>query len=112
MGQFRNSAYWHWDRRGDVPRILEQERRPFAVVLCPKLDWPVDLFAQNKDTAFKPLEKLKTEFHCACGCQQRHNCAISRVVAIDSDRHVLWYRTIRCRNKHAAMLAGVPYPTT
>jgi len=106
MGQFCNDASRHWDRRVDDPPTLEHERRLCAVVICPKLDWPVDLFAQNKDAVFKPLEKPKTEFHCACGCQQRHNCAISRVVAMDSDRHVLWYRTMRCRNKHAAMLAG------
>jgi hypothetical protein len=95
MGQFRNSAYRYWDQRGDVPPILEHERRLCAVVLCPKLDWPVDLFAQDKDIAFKPLQKPRTEFHCACGCQQRHNCAISRVVAMGSVvRHVVWYRTM------------------
>jgi hypothetical protein len=111
MEQFCKSASRHLDRRGDDPRILEHERPLCVVVICPKLDWPSDLFAQNKDTVFKPLEKPTTEFHCACGCQQRHNCAISRVVAMDSDRHVLWYRTMRCRNKHAAMLAGVSLAT-
>jgi hypothetical protein len=107
MGQFRDNASRHRERRGDDPRILEHERRLYALAICPKLDWPADLFAENKDTVFKPLEKPRTEFLCACGCQQRHNCAISRVVAMDSERQVLWYRTMRCRNKHAAMLAGI-----
>jgi hypothetical protein len=106
MGQFCNNKSRHWDRGVDDPRILGHERRLCAMAVCVKLDWPIDLFAQNKDIVFKPLETPKTEFLCACGCQQRHNCAISRVVAMGSDRHVLWYRTMRCRNKHAAMLAG------
>jgi hypothetical protein len=105
MGQFFYNVSWHRDPRIDDPRIIENEGRRYAVSACPHLDAPVDLFIKNNEIAFKPLEKPKTEFHCACGCQQRHNCAVSRVFGINGDRQVLWYRTMRCRNRHAGIVA-------
>ena len=105
MRQFFYNVSWYRDRKIDDPRAIENEERRRTVAACPHLDWPVDLFVQNKDTAFKPLEKPKTEFHCACGCQQRHNCAISRVVGVNGDRQVLWYRSMRCLNRHAGIVA-------
>jgi hypothetical protein len=71
---------------------------------CPMLDWPVDLFLQNQNVSLVPRDKPKSEFLCTCGCQQRHNCAVCRVVGPNGDPQVLWYRTIRCLNKHA----GIP----
>jgi hypothetical protein len=111
MEPFRNNPSRQWNRRRDELRIIENERQFGVVVPCPKLDWLLDLFVQNGDTVFRPLEKLKAEFQCACGCQQRHNCAVGRGVSLDSDRHVFWYRTMRCRNKHAALLSGVSLVT-
>jgi hypothetical protein len=65
MEQFRNNVSLRWDRRVADPGSLEHEAPLCALVICQKLDWPVDLFAQNKGTALKPLGRLKTEFHCA-----------------------------------------------
>ena len=61
MGQFRDNRSRQWHRRFDVPRVIEGERCICAVVMCPKLDWPVDLFVQNKDAVTSPLEKPKTD---------------------------------------------------
>ena len=62
------------------------------MVACPTLDWPIDLFLQNQNVPLPPLEKLKSEFLCTCGCQERHNCAVSKVVGVNGDPQVLWYR--------------------
>jgi hypothetical protein len=96
---------WH---RGHLPnngRNAETGVRLCSMVMCPHLDWPLDLFAQNEGMAFMPHEKLTSEFLCACGCQLRHNCAVSSIVSINGDRQVLWYRTMRCLNKHTGIAA-------
>jgi hypothetical protein len=103
MGRFRNKDAGRGDHIVPNRRVAVGERL-CAMVACPRLDWPVDLFANNRNVAFMPLEQRKSEFLCACGCQQRHNCAVSRVVAVNGDPRVFWYRTIRCFNKHA----GIP----
>lgn len=105
MGQFFYNVSCHQDRRPHHPCNNENHRPLCTVAIGPNPDWPVDLFMQNKGSVLKPPERPKTEFHCACGCQQRHNCAVSRVVSINGDRQVLWYRTIRCLNKHARIVS-------
>lgn len=68
----------------------------------PFLDWPADLFARAHAAA--PLtaaaKRKNSDTNCACGCNQRHNRAVSWLEDDDGARHVLWFRSIACMNKH------------
>jgi hypothetical protein len=67
----------------------------------PFLDWPPDLFAAAHAAAspVRPIQK-SNENYCACGCNQRHNRAVSALEEDGGDRRVLWFRTIACKNRH------------
>jgi CXCXC repeat len=69
----------------------------------PFLDWPLDLFAAAHAAAAAlspPRTPLFNEKNCACGCNQKHNRAVSALEGEGDNRRVLWFRTIACKNKH------------
>jgi len=76
--------------------------------ICPQLDWPSDPFtAVNiKTISTGPLLQLgkrHTDDHlCRCGCKLPHNHAVSRLITVHEDRHVLWYRNVDHLNRHAS----------
>ena len=78
----------------------------------PQLSWPANLFSLpylNVATASStaPLlgqRKTQTDDHiCECGCKQRHNHSVSRVIEEEQygmrTRRVVWYSSLKCRNK-------------
>ena len=69
----------------------------------PFLDWPPDLFAAaHAAVAASPAAHTLpfNENNCACGCNLKHNRAVSAVDGEGGNRRVLWFRTIACKNKH------------
>jgi hypothetical protein len=71
----------------------------------PFLDWPPDLFAAAHAAAAPPVRQVPqvSENNCACGCNQRHNQAVSGLEGDSGNRRVLWFRSIACKNKHAGI---------
>ena len=68
----------------------------------PFLDWPPDLFAAaHAALAASASARTPTfnENNCACGCNQKHNRAVSAVQGDGGNRRVLWFRTIACKNR-------------
>jgi hypothetical protein len=80
---------------------LQMEMR---VAPLPFLDWPIDLFARAnaavRATPPTSIRRRRIEKNCTCGCNQKHNLAVSAVEEEDGQRRVLWFRTIACRNRH------------
>jgi hypothetical protein len=70
----------------------------------PFLDWPPDLFAEANAARFiaPPVSRRprSNEKICACGCNQRHNLAVSTLEENSGERRVLWFRTMGCKSKH------------
>jgi len=69
----------------------------------PYLDWPTDLFAAAHAAAAAlpaPRTPRFNENNCACGCNQKHNRAVSALEGESGNRRVLWFRSIACKNKH------------
>lgn len=69
----------------------------------PYLDWPQDLFAAAHAAAAAlpaPRTPRFNENNCACGCNQKHNRAVSALEGESGNRRVLWFRSIACKNKH------------
>jgi hypothetical protein len=77
----------------------------------PFLDWPPDLFAEAHAVRFTApgvsLKQRSNENICACGCNQRHNRAVSRLEDKGGDRRVVWFRTIGCKNKYLGIGPGM-----
>lgn len=70
----------------------------------PFLDWPADLFAAANAAAPRDTPMLiVNETYCACGCNQRHNRAVSTLEDRGGERRVLWFRTIACKNQYAGV---------
>lgn len=99
-----------------LPKHIAIEGQKIAWMMqVPILDWSPSLFedivTESKDTTaplFAGGSKKPTDDHlCRCGCKQRHNHAVSRVVAHDGpfgySRHIAWYRNLSCRNKHVGL---------
>jgi hypothetical protein len=76
--------------------------------LLPRVDWPGDPFAiaNTKTINTAPLPghgKRRTDDHlCRCGCKLPHNHAVSRLITVHEDRHVLWYRNVDHLNRHTS----------
>ena len=68
----------------------------------PFLDWPADLFARAHAVATPPAtaKRRGSGTKCACGCNQRHNRAVSWLEDDDGVRQVVWFRSVACMNKH------------
>ena len=79
----------------------------------PFLDWPVDLFAGANiaakiATGRTPHALPRTnESNCACGCNQKHNRAVSGLAIEDDQRRVFWFRTMACKNQLLGVLQGM-----
>jgi hypothetical protein len=76
--------------------------------LCPQLDGPNDPFADVNMAASSTAPLLRNgkpqtgDHLCRCGCKLTHNCAVSRLTGGHEDRHVIWYRHVDHRNRHAS----------
>lgn len=73
----------------------------------PDLNWPRQLYALPYDAVAAhttaPLKqgKARTGDHlCACGCKQKHHMAVSGLEGEHGFRRVLWFATMRCKNRH------------
>lgn len=75
---------------------------------CPWVDWPSDPFASANTRAIGTAALLRDgkrridDHLCQCGCGLPHNHAVSRLITIDEDRHVLWYRNLDHLNRHTS----------
>lgn len=70
----------------------------------PLLDWPPDLFAAAHAAAAATREPRMPTFdenNCACGCNQRHNRAVSAPEGDSGDRRMLRLRSMACKNTRA-----------
>lgn len=74
----------------------------------PDLPWPHNLFAMGQplQQQLTTRRRLNDSELCTCGCKQRHNHAVSKVIT-EEDRHgptrrVVWFVSMRCRNKWEA----------
>jgi hypothetical protein len=74
--------------------------------LYPWGDPPADPFAiinmnAVSSTPLADFGKRRTDDHlCRCGCKLPHNHAVSRLITVHEDRHVLWYRNVDHLNSH------------
>lgn len=76
------------DRQTYIPaHIYEQGLELTLMMRVSTLEWPPELFSKEDPT------------RCSCGCMVRHNNAVSRVVGEAGHRRVVWYASLRCRNK-------------
>ena len=68
----------------------------------PFLDWPADLFARASTAAPSPAAATRRagETNRACGCNQRHDRAVSWLEDGDGARQALWFRSIARIKKH------------
>jgi hypothetical protein len=68
----------------------------------PFLDWPADLFAEAHAAAAPLIERKPraSGTFCTCGCNQKHNSAVSALEGDDGNQRVLWFRSIACKNRH------------
>ena len=76
----------------------------------PFLDWPTDLFAEAHASGARMVSQVPPRvsiMKCACGCNQSHNRAVSRVTGEADARRVLWFRSIACCNEKMGIGAGV-----
>lgn len=113
------AVYWRARRRqqgipskADMPtalpeRIYQQGRELHEMTMCPRLDWPSDLFASVQEPKFTP-KKVDTS-KCGCGCGVAHRNAVSRVVEETlygvRSRRIVWYLSLNCRNRHMGLHA-------
>ena len=74
----------------------------------PFLDWPADLFARAHAASLSRVtaKPRTSETNCACGCNQKHNTAVSWLEDDDGTRRVIWFRSIACMNKHMGASPG------
>ncbi len=83
-------------RPSPLPTPQDEQRRGQELSMMmrdPVLEWSEGLFTDDGSGTRC----------CASQCTRSHNHAVSRVVGKHGSRRVLWYCTIACRNRHAAL---------
>lgn len=81
-------------------RVYQQGKELQDMMMMPALDWGKGL-AVNTPSSPGPSSPRKVDTSkCACGCGFSHNSAVSGLEGDSSARRVLWFRTMRCKNKY------------